>query len=52
MLLHAAEDGAYDAADYSALGGLLGALMGHVLLELVSEAGDGEGLQPNSAGAG
>ncbi len=50
--LHAFEDGAYDATDDTAFGGLFGAGLRHVLLELMGETGDGEGLEPDSSGAG
>ena len=49
LLFNAAEDGAYDASGYAALDGFITGGR-HVLLELVGELGDGEGLEPDAAG--
>src|SRR3954466_12332502 len=48
----ALEDGADDAADDAGFGVLLDPLDLHVLLQLVGEALDGQGLEPDAAGAG
>jgi hypothetical protein len=48
--LHPFKDGAYDAADYTAFGSRLRAPVGHIFLKLVSETGDGQGLEPDAAG--
>ena len=50
--LHPFEDGAYDATDHTAFGGLFGSGLGHVLLELMGETGDRQGLEPDASGAG
>src|ERR1700757_2773043 len=50
-LSHSVENGADDSADDSGLRGLL-PLSRHVRCKLVSEAGNGQRLQPNASGAG
>ena len=50
--LHVVEDGTDDSANYAALHGLSADFMGHVLRQGMSQSGDGQGLQPDSAGAG
>jgi hypothetical protein len=50
--LHVVEDGADDAADHSALYVLSAGFVGHELCQGMGQAGDGQRLQPDSAGTG
>ena len=51
-LFHAIQDRTYDSSDHAAFHRLPASFMRQVSLDSVSQPGDGEGLEPDSSGAG
>src|SRR5580658_97783 len=51
-LLHVVEDGADDSSDYAPFDRVFRGLAGEIPLDRVRQSGDGQGLEPDAAGAG